>query len=192
MSRRRVNEREIRIHRTISVSPSFWVRYKAWCRGKSMSELLEMAALRMMDEKNDVLSLTQQAEELRGKISTKKYDLKKTAIEIENEEHNLNVIEDRIAEMKSSDKALALQQETDYEWMRFFRDDNLSKIKRGWPKWINEELGCAAYLPSISIVQERTAILDKMNPKETRMGWIALKFPEDEWEMVLKRESSLI
>ena len=121
-----------------------------------------------------------------------KYDLKKLQVDIQNEEHNLRVIEDRIAEMKSTDKALALQQETDFEWMRYFRDDNLSKIKRGWPKWIDEEKGCAAFLPTISTVQERTAILDKMNPKKTRMGWIALKFPEEEWETILKREHTLV
>ena len=60
MTRKRINSNEVRIPRTISVSPSFWKRFKAWCRGRSMSEMLEMSALRLMDEKNDILSLTQQ------------------------------------------------------------------------------------------------------------------------------------
>ena len=37
-----------------------------------MSEMIEMSILRLMDEKNDVMSLTLQTEELRTKISTKR------------------------------------------------------------------------------------------------------------------------
>ena len=77
MTRRRINSNEVRIPRTITVSPSFWERFKIWCRGRSMSEMLEISALRLMDEKNDVLSLSQQIEEINQVISEKKYDYKK-------------------------------------------------------------------------------------------------------------------
>ena len=187
MSRRRVNQGEIRIHRTISVSPSFWERYKAWCRGKSMSEMLEMAALRLMDEKNDIMSLTQQAEELRELISTKKYELKKIQIELENEEHNLSVLEERIAEIRVSDKAKEERLQEDYDWMRGFRDNNLSKIRRGFARWMHENDDRAAYLPGINHVKERTGFLDGMEKRKTEMAWIALKFDEDDWESWLNR-----
>ena len=83
MGRGRKNKDEVRIVRGISVSPSFWQRFKAWCRGKSMSEMIEIAILRMMDEQNDVLSLTLQTEELRNKISTKRFEYKKMQAELE-------------------------------------------------------------------------------------------------------------
>jgi hypothetical protein len=188
MSRKRLNDKEIRIPRTITVSPSFWARFKSWCRGKSMSEMLEIAALRLMDEKNDVLSLTQQLEELNQDISEKKYDYKKLQVDIENDEHSRTVLQDRLTEIRSTDKALEIQGARDKDWMIYFRDDNLSKVKRGWSKWMHESDKFAAYLPSIETVKKRTALLDNINPKETRMAWIALKYPEKDWPMWLKQE----
>lgn len=188
MSRKRINQNEIRIPRTITVSPSFWVRFKSWCRGRSMSEMLEISALRLMDEKNDVLSLQQQIEELRTEISTKNFDYKKLQVELENDQHSLALLEDRITEVRSNDKAIEIQEMNDREWMKFFRDNNIGKVRRGWPKWIHEKDDTAAYMPAIETVKQRTAILDRMNPKETKMGWIALKFPEKDWEIWLKRE----
>jgi hypothetical protein len=190
MSRRRVNQGEVRIHRTISVSPSFWERYKAWCRGKSMSELLEMAALRMMDEKNDILSLSQQAEELRQLISTKKYEVKKLQIELENEEHNLNVIEERMSEIRVSDKAKEEQQKNDFDWMKGFKTNTLGKIRRGFSRWMHEDGDRAAYLPGINQVKERTGFLDNMTKRKAEMAWIALKFEESDWEIWLTRTIS--
>ena len=188
MSRRRINSNEVRIPRTITVSPSFWKRFKVWCRGRSMSEMLELAALRIMDEKNDVLSLSQQLEELNQGISEKKYDYKKLQVDIENDEHSRTVLQDRLTEIKSSDKAIEVQVTRDKEWMTYFRDDNISKIKRGWPKWMHEKEEVVAYLPSIERVKERTAILDGLNPRETQMAWIALKYLEEDWPMWLKQE----
>jgi len=188
MTRRRINSNEVRIPRTITVSPSFWARFKVWCRGRSMSEMLEISALRLMDEKNDVLSLSQQIEELNQELSEKKYDYKKLQVDIENDEHSRSVLQDRLSEIKSSDKAMEVQVTRDKEWMIYFRDDNIGKVKRGWPKWMHEKNGVASYLPSIERVKERTAILDGMNPKETKMAWIALKYPEDDWQMWLNQE----
>ena len=188
MSRRRINSNEVRIPRTITVSPSFWARFKVWCRGRSMSEMIEMAALRIMDEKNDVLSLTQQLEELNQEISEKKYDHKKLQVDIENDEHSRTVLQDRLTEIKSSDKAIEVQVARDNDWMIFFRDDNLAKVKRGWSKWMHESNKFAAYLPSIETVKKRTALLDNMNAKETQMAWIALKYPEKDWPMWLNQE----
>ena len=188
MTRKRINSNEVRIPRTISVSPSFWKRFKAWCRGRSMSEMLEMSALRLMDEKNDILSLTQQEEELRQEISNKKYDYKKLQVDLENDEHSMALLQERIVEIKSMEKATDIQTKRDSEWMKYFRDDNIGKVRRGWSKWMHEKEEVAAYLPSIETVKQRTAILDGMNPKETKMAWIALKFPEKDWPMWLKQE----
>jgi len=188
MSRKRLNNNEIRIQRTITVSPSFWIRFKSWCRGRSMSEMLELSALRIMDEKNDALSLTQQLEELNQDISEKKYDYKKLQVDIENDEHSRTVLQDRLIEIKSSDKAIKNQIAKDKDWMIYFRDDNLYKIKRGWSKWMHEDKPFAAYMPSIDSVKERTALLDGMNPKETKMAWISLKYVEEDWPMWLKQE----
>lgn len=153
-----------------------------------MSELLEIAAIRLMDEKSDVLSLRQQIDELRTEISTKTFDYKKMQVELENDQHSLAILEDRITEVMSSDKAIEMQEKSDREWMIYFRDDNIAKIERGWSKWMHEDDKTAAYLPSIDNVKKRTALLDGLNPKETHMAWIALKFPEEDWPSWLKRE----
>ena len=70
-----------------------------------MSEMIEMSIIRLMDEKNDVMSLTLQTEELRTKISTKRFEYKKIQAELENEEHNLAVLEDRLKEIRTSEVA---------------------------------------------------------------------------------------
>ena len=41
-------------------------------------------------------------------------------------------------------------------------------------------------MPSIETVKERTSYLDNMNPTETQMAWIALKYPEEDWGFWLK------
>ena len=189
MTRRRINSNEVRIPRTITVSPSFWERFKVWCRGRSMSEMIEMAAIRMMDEKNDVLSLSQQIEEINQTISEKKYDYKKLQVDIENDELNRSLLQERMAEMKSSEKALELQAKEDNEFMQMVVGDKLGMIRRSFPSWMHEEEERAAYMPSIDTVKERSTVLDKYNTVKTKMAWIALKFPEKDWEMWLKRET---
>ena len=189
MSRRRINSNEVRIPRTITVSPSFWERFKGWCRGRSMSEMLEMAALRMMDEKNDVLSLTQQLEEINQEISEKKYDYKKLQVDIENDEHNRSLLQERLAEIKSSNKAREVQIKEDNEFMHMVVSDKLGTIRRSFPSWMHEKEDRAAYMPSIETVKKRSTVLDNFNPVKTKMAWIALKFPEDDWETWLKREA---
>lgn len=187
MSRKRINQNEVRIPRTITVSPSFWIRFKSWCRGKSMSEMLEIAALRLMDEKNDVLSLQQQIEELRTEMSTKTFNYRQLQVELENDQHSLALLEERISEIRSNDKALEMQNKQDNDWMIMIRDDKLSTIKRSFPAWMHEEDNIAAYMPSIENVQKRSTILDNLNASKVRMTWVALKFPEDDWERHLKR-----
>ena len=189
MGRVRKNKNEVRIVRGISVSPTFWKRFKALCRGRSMSEMIEIAILRMMDEKNDVLSLTLQTEELRNKISSKRFEYKKIQAELENEEHNLAVLEERISEIKTSEKAVELRLEQDYDFMRMVVSDKLGTIKRSFPSWMHEEGDRAAYMPSIETVKERSTVLDNYNNVKTKMAWIALKFPENDWETWMKQES---
>ena len=186
MGRDRKNKNEVRIVRGISVSPTFWKRFKAWCRGRSMSEMIEIAILRMMDEKNDVLSLTLQTEELRNKISSKRFEYKKIQAELENEEHNLAVLEDRLTEIRTSDKAREVQVSRDKDWMLAYKEDKFHSLKRSFGRWIEGSEDFARLLPSIDTVKERTSYLDNMNPTETQMAWIALKYPEKDWSFWLK------
>ena len=186
MGRKRINNNELRIPRTITVSPTFWERFKAWCRGRSMSEMLEMAALRMMDEKNDVLSLTQQIEEINSEISESKYDFKKLQVEIENKEHNRALLMDRLSEIRTSEKAIEVQAARDKDWMLAYKEDKFHSLKRSFGRWIQEGDDFARLMPSIETVKERTSYLDNMNPTETQMAWIALKYPEKDWSFWLK------
>ena len=189
MTRRRINSNEVRIPRTITVSPSFWERFKVWCRGRSMSEMLEISALRLMDEKNDVLSLSQQIEEINQVISEKKYDYKKLQVDLENDELNRSLLQERMAEMKSSNKALELKAKEDNNFMQMVVTDKLGMIRRSFPSWMHEEEERAAYMPSIKTVKERSTVLDKYNTVKTKMAWIALKFPEEDWDRWLKQEA---
>ena len=186
MGRGRKNKDEVRIVRGISVSPSFWQRFKAWCRGKSMSEMIEIAILRMMDEQNDVLSLTLQTEELRSTISSKRFEYKKMQAELENEEHNLAVLEERLSEIKMSEKAIEVQAANDKSWMLAFKERKIGSIKRSFPRYVEEGTDHAGLLPSIEMLKQRTDILDGFNPVQTQMAWIALKYPEDDWQFWLK------
>ena len=158
MTRRRINSNEVRIPRTITVSPSFWERFKVWCRGRSMSEMLEISALRLMDEKNDVLSLSQQIEEINQVISEKKYDYKKLQVDLENDELNRSLLQERMAEMKSSNKALELKAKEDNNFMQMVVTDKLGMIRRSFPSWMHEEEERAAYMPSIKTVKERSTL----------------------------------
>ena len=153
-----------------------------------MSEMLEMSALRSMDEKNDILSLTQQQEELRQQISDKKYDYKKLQVDLENDEHSMALLQERIVEIKSSNKAKEVQIKEDNEFMHMVVGDKLGMIRRSFPSWMHEEEDRAAYMPSIETVKKRSTVLDNYNSVKTKMAWIALKFPEDDWETWLKRE----
>ena len=186
MGRKRKNINEVRIVRGISVSPQLWERFKGWCRGRSMSEMIEMSIIRLMDEKNDVMSLTLQTEELRTKISTKRFEYKKIQAELENEEHNLVVLEDRLTEIRTSDKAREVQATRDKDWMLAYKEDKFYSLKRSFGRWIQEGDNFARLLPSIDTVKERTSYLDNMNPTETQMAWIALKYPEKDWNFWLK------
>ena len=189
MTRRRINSNEVRIPRTITVSPSFWERFKIWCRGRSMSEMLEISALRLMDEKNDVLSLSQQIEEINQVISEKKYDYKKLQVDLENDELNRSLLQERMAEMKSSNKVLELKAKEDNNFMQMVVSDKLGTIRRSFPSWMHEEEDRAAYMPSIENVQKRSTVLDNYNRVKTKMAWIALKFPEEDWDRWLKQEA---
>ena len=186
MGRKRINNNELRLPRTITVSPTFWERFKAWCGGRSMSEMLEMAALRMMDEKNDVLSLTQQIEEINSEISESKYDFKKLQVEIENKEHNRALLMDRLSEIRTSEKAIEVQAARDKNWMLAYKEDKFHSLKRSFGRWIQKGDDFARLMPSIETVKERTSYLDNMNPTETQMAWIALKYPEKDWSFWLK------
>ena len=186
MGRKRINNNELRLPRTITVSPTFWERFKAWCRGRSLSEMLEMAALRMMDEKNDVLSLTQQIEEINSEISESKYDFKKLQVEIENKEHNRALLMDRLSEIRTSEKAIEVQAARDKNWMLAYKEDKFHSLKRSFGRWIQKGDDFARLMPSIETVKERTSYLDNMNPTETQMAWIALKYPEKDWSFWLK------
>ena len=189
MTRRRINSNEVRIPRTITVSPSFWERFKVWCRGRSMSEMLEISALRLMDEKNDVLSLSQQIEEINQVISEKKYDYKKLQVDLENDELNRSLLQERMAEMKSSNKVLELRDKEDNDFMQMVLNDKLGTIRRSFPSWMHEEENRASYMPSIEHVQKRSTVLDNYNTVKTKMAWIALKFPEEDWKVWLKKEA---
>ena len=186
MGRKRKNNNEVRIVRGISVSPQLWERFKGWCRGRSMSEMIEMSIIRLMDEKNDVMSLTLQTEELRTKISTKRFEYKKIQAELENEEHNLAVLEDRLTEIRTSDKAREVQASRDKDWMLAYKEDKFHSLKRSFGRWVQEGDDFARLLPSIDTLKERTSYLDNMNPTETEMAWISLKYPEKDWSFWLK------
>ena len=151
-----------------------------------MSEMIEMSIIRLMDEKNDVMSLTLQTEELRTKISTKRFEYKKIQAELENEEHNLAVLEDRLTEIRTSDKAREVQASRDNDWMLAYKEDKFHSLKRSFGRWVEEGDNFARLLPSIDTVKERTSYLDNMNPTETEMAWIALKYPENDWGFWLK------
>ena len=151
-----------------------------------MSEMIEMSIIRLLDEKNDVMSLTLQTEELRTKISTKRFEYKKIQAELENEEHNLAVLEDRLTEIRTSDKAREVQASRDNDWMLAYKKDKFTSLKRSFGRWVEEGDDFARLLPSIDTVKERTSYLDNMNPTETQMAWIALKYPEKDWSFWLK------
>ena len=93
------------------------------------------------------------------------------------------------AEMKSSEKALELQAKEDNEFMQMVVSDKLGMIRRSFPSWMHEEEERAAYMPSIDTVKERSTVLDKYNTVKSKMAWIALKFPENDWETWMKQES---
>ena len=110
-------------------------------------------------------------------------------VALENDELNRSLLQERMAEMKSSEKALELQAKEDNEFMQMVVSDKLGMIRRSFPSWMHEEEERAAYMPSIDTVKERSTVLDKYNTVKTKMAWIALKFPEKDWEMWLKRET---
>ena len=64
-------------------------------------------------------------------------------------------------------------------------------IRRSFPSWMHEEEERAAYMPSIKTVKERSTVLDKYNTVKTKMAWIALKFPEEDWDRWLKQEARI-
>ena len=98
MGRRRKGE-EVKVVRTISVQLTIWNTFKKWCKKnhKSMSEVIESLMLRVMDEDRDLLSLTNEADELRSKIQLSSYRIQREKSEMETHETDLNLLEDRIA-----------------------------------------------------------------------------------------------
>ena len=98
MGRRKKGE-EVKVVRTISVQLTIWNTFKKWCKKnhKSMSEVVESLMLRIMDEDRDLLSLTNEADELRSKIQLSNYRIQREKSEMETHETDLNLLEDRIA-----------------------------------------------------------------------------------------------
>ena len=98
MGRKRKGE-EVKVVRTISVQLTIWNTFKKWCKKnhKSMSEVIESLMLRVMDEDRDLLSLTNEADELRSKIQLSSYRIQREKSEMDTHETDLNLLEDRIA-----------------------------------------------------------------------------------------------
>ena len=98
MGRRKKGE-EVKVVRTISVQLTIWNTFKKWCskNHKSMSEVIESLMLRVMDEDRDMLSLTNEADELRSKIQLSKYRIQREKTEMETHETDLTLLEDRIS-----------------------------------------------------------------------------------------------
>ena len=91
--------REVKVVRTVSVQLTIWNTFKKWClkNHRSMSGVIETLMLRVMDEDRDILSLTNEADEMRSKIQLSKYRIEREKSEMETFETDLSLLEDRIS-----------------------------------------------------------------------------------------------
>jgi hypothetical protein len=105
MGRRTVGS-EVKVIRSMSVQLTIWNTFKTWCKTnhKSMSEILELLMLKVMDEDRDLLSLTTEADEVRSKIQLAKYKIEREKNELESFETELNLLEDRITVVQLEEK----------------------------------------------------------------------------------------
>ena len=105
MGRRKKGE-EVKVVRTISVQLTIWNTFKKWCKKnhKSMSEVVESLMLRIMDEDRDLLSLTNEADDVRSKIQLSRYKIDRERTELDTLETELNLLEDRITVVQIEEK----------------------------------------------------------------------------------------
>jgi len=91
--------REVKVVRTVSVQLTIWNTFKKWClkNHRSMSGVIETLMLRVMDEDRDILSLTNEADEMRSKIQLSKYRIEREKSEMETFETDLSLLEGRIS-----------------------------------------------------------------------------------------------
>ena len=80
--------------------------WKKWCNKnhKSMSEVIESLMLRIMDEDRDLLSLTNEADDVRSKIQLSRYKIDRERTELDTLETELNLLEDRITVVQIEEK----------------------------------------------------------------------------------------
>ena len=126
MGRKRKGE-EVKVVRTISTQLTIWNTFKKWCmkNHKSMSEVIESLMLRVMDEDRDMLSLTNEADELRSKIQLSKYRIQREKSEMETHETDLNLLEDRISVVMIEQKDRV---KTALEKFKELKDENNAEI----------------------------------------------------------------
>ena len=103
---RKIIGREVKVVRTVSVQLTIWNTFKKWCvkNHRSMSGVIETLMLRVMDEDRDILSLTNEADEIRSKIQLSKYRIEREKSEMETFETDLSLLEDRISVVQIEQK----------------------------------------------------------------------------------------
>lgn len=103
---RKTKGEENRIIRTISVQPTLWKTFKLWCKQhrKSMSDMIEMLLVKVMDEDRDLLSLTTEADDVRSRIQLSKYRMQRERTDCESLETELRLLEDRMAVVTIEEK----------------------------------------------------------------------------------------
>ena len=104
MGRRKLTDSERKFQRSFTVTPRVWDNWRIYCGNRSMSDMLETAMLRLMDEDGDILSLKTQCVELQTNIAAKKHRMGKDNIEMETMQSKLQHLETRIDELKMSDE----------------------------------------------------------------------------------------
>jgi hypothetical protein len=124
---RNLKGQEVKVVRTISTQLTIWNTFKKWCtkNHKSMSEVIESLMLRIMDEDRDILSLTNEADELRSKIQLSNYRIQREKSEMETHETDLNLLEDRISVVMIEEKDRV---KTALEKFKELKDENNAKI----------------------------------------------------------------
>ena len=125
MGRRKLIDNERKFTRSFTVSPQVWDNWKLYCGRKSMSEMLEVAMLRVMDENGDILSLKEQCVELKTNIDAKKHKMGKDRIDMETMQSQLQHMESRIDEIKMSDEMQNLSEAREGERLEEIKKDYL-------------------------------------------------------------------
>ena len=111
MGRRKLTDSERKFQRSFTVPPRVWENWRIYCGRRSMSDVLETAMLRLMDEDSDIMSLKEQCVALQSSISKLKHRMGTSQIEMETKQTKLQHLESRIDEMKMSNKVLDLDKE---------------------------------------------------------------------------------